>query len=147
MCTANIASMVHYHVRTEFCFLYFSQNTALEVQAEEAKDKVTRINNALDQNLEVQQLLRDELTKKNEEVAFHTTTIEGQDRQIAYLNAEIAAMKAKLTQCEQAEESSEELTQKLEQQVEQLQEVNQQLQLQVLLYYCALSQEELREPS
>lgn len=106
-------------------------NTALEVQAEDAKEKVSRINNALDQNLEVQQLLRDELTKKNEEMAFHTTTIEGQDRQIAYLNAEIAAMKAKLTQYDQAEESSEELTQKLQQQVEQLQEVNQQLQLQV----------------
>lgn len=110
---------------------YFIQNTALEVQAQDAKDKVGRVNNALDQNLEVQKLLRDELTKKNEEMSFHTTTIEGQDRQIAYLKAEIAAMKTKLTQHDQAEESSEEYIQRLQQQVEQLEEVNQQLQLQV----------------
>lgn len=101
------------------------------MQAEDAKDKVSRVNNALEQNLEVQKLLRDELTKNNEEISFHTTTIEGQDRQIAYLKAEIAAMKTKLTQYDQAEESSEEITQRLQQQVEQLQEVNQQLQLQV----------------
>lgn len=111
--------------------MYFTQNTVLEVQAQDAKDKAARINNALEQNLEVQKLLRDELTKNSEEIAFHNTTIDGQDRQIVYLNAEIAAMKTKLTQHDQAEESNEELTQRLQQQVEQLEEVNQQLQLQV----------------
>lgn len=111
--------------------LLHEENTVKEVQAQEAKDKATRITNALEQNLEVQKLLRDELTKSNEEIAFHTTTIDGQDRQIAYLNAEIAAMKSKLTQHDQAEENNEEVTQRLQQQVEQLEEVNEQLQLQV----------------
>lgn len=108
-----------------------TQNTALEVQAQDAKDKATRVNYALEQNVEVQKLLREELTKKSEEISFHNTTIDGQDRQIAYMKAEIAAMKSKIAQHDQAEESSEELTQRLQQRVEQLEEVNQQLQLQV----------------
>lgn len=136
--------MVSSFVRVKLFFMYFSQGTALEVQAEDAKDKVSRINNALEQNLEVQQLLRDELTKKNEELAFHTTTIDGQDRQIAYLKAEIAAMKTKLTQYDQAEESNEELTQRLQQQVEQLEEANQQLQLQVEYFMLIVSHAKIR---
>ncbi|KAK8392943.1 hypothetical protein O3P69_013161 [Scylla paramamosain] len=111
--------------------LLHEENTALEVQAQDAKDKATRVGYALEQNVEVQKLLREELTKKSEEISFHNTTIDGQDRQIAYMKAEIAAMKSKLAQHDQAEESNEELTQRLQQQVEQLEEVNQQLQLQV----------------
>ncbi|MPC16480.1 hypothetical protein E2C01_009306 [Portunus trituberculatus] len=111
--------------------LMHEENTALEVQAQDAKDKATRVNYALEQNVEVQKLLRDELTKKDEEISFHNTTIDGQDRQITYMKAEIAAMKSKLAQHDQAEESNEELTQRLQQRVEQLEEVNQQLQLQV----------------
>ncbi|KAG0716020.1 hypothetical protein GWK47_010601 [Chionoecetes opilio] len=107
------------------------ENTTLEVQAQDAKEKVVRSSNALEQNIEVQKLLEEELTKKNEELSFHTTTMNGQERQIAYLNAEIAAIKTKLVQHDQAEESSEELIQRQQQQVEQLQEINQQLHLQV----------------
>ena len=120
--------MIEYHQ------MYFTQNTAFDVQAQDAKDKAARINNALEQNLEVQKLLREELTKKSEDISFHTTTIDGQDRQIVYLNAEIAAMKSKLMQHDQAEENNEELTQRLQQQVEQLEEVNQQLHLQVTFF-------------
>lgn len=103
----------------------------MEVQLEDAKQKTARVNNALEQNLEMQKLLRDELVKKSEEISFNNTTIEGQERQIAYLKAEIAAMKTKLTQQDQAEEASVERVEELQNQVEQLQELNNQLQLQV----------------
>lgn len=123
----NIQTIV---VQYDSC-LFFPQSTALEVQVEDAKQKAARVNNALEQNLEMQKLLRDELVKKSEEISFNNTTIEGQERQIAYLKAEIAAMKTKLTQQDQAEEASLERVEDLQNQVEQLQELNNQLQLQV----------------
>ncbi|KAK3855554.1 hypothetical protein Pcinc_038050 [Petrolisthes cinctipes] len=122
----------------EECFSLREQNnllheegTALEVQAEDFKQKAARVSNVLEQNLEMQKLLRDELVKKSEEINFNNTTIEGQERQLAYLKAEIAAMKTKLTQYDQAEETSVERIEDLQNQVEQLQELNNQLQLQV----------------
>lgn len=89
----------------------------------------------MEQNIEMQNLLRDELMKKNEEISFHTTTIDGQERQLAYDKAEIAALKTKLAQQDQAGESSVKQTQELQAQADQLQEQNQHLQLQVLSIY------------
>lgn len=92
------------------------------------------MNTALEQNIEMQNLLRDELMKKSEEITFQTTTVDGQERQLTYMKAEVAALKTKLAQQDQAEESSIETTEELKLQVEQLQECNQQLQFQVVRY-------------
>ena len=111
--------------------LHFQQGTALEVKAEEAVEKASRLENTLEQNVEMQKLLQEELMKKSEDISFHKTTIEGQDRQMTYLKAEVAALKKKLSQQDQAEESILESTQALEAKVAQLQEQNKQLMLQV----------------
>ncbi|XP_068215969.1 golgin subfamily B member 1-like isoform X2 [Palaemon carinicauda] len=111
--------------------LLHEENTALEVKAEDAVEKASRLENTLDQNVEMQKLLQEEVMKKTEEINFHITTIDGQDRQMSYLKAEMAAIKAKLSQQDQAEESTLEITQKLEAEIEQLQERNHQLLMQV----------------
>lgn len=108
------------------------QNTAIEVQIADAKQKASRVSNALEQNIEMQNLLRDELLKKNEEISFRVSTMEDQERQMAYDKAEIAALKSKLAQQDQAGESTAKHSQELQAQVEQLRERNLHLQLQVL---------------
>ncbi|MDK2413706.1 hypothetical protein QHH03_31930, partial [Aphanizomenon sp. 202] len=42
----------------------------LEVKAEEAREKAKRFENAMEQNMEMQNLLRDELMKKSEEISW-----------------------------------------------------------------------------
>ncbi|XP_064097948.1 LOW QUALITY PROTEIN: golgin subfamily B member 1-like [Macrobrachium nipponense] len=111
--------------------LLHEENTALEVKTEDAIEKTSRLENTLEQNVEMQKLLQEELMKKSEEINFHTVTIEDNERQMTYLKAEMAALKAKLSQQDQAEESTLETTQKLEAEVEQLQERNHQLLMQV----------------
>lgn len=107
------------------------QNTALEVKAEEAREKAKRFENAMEQNMEMQNLLRDELMKKSEEISYLKTTLEAEDRKMAYMKAEMSAIKTKLMQQDQAERSSTQATEKLEAEVQQLQEQNQQLRSQV----------------
>lgn len=102
------------------------------MKAEEAREKAKRFENAMEQNMEMQNLLRDELMKKSEEISYLKTTLEAEDRKMAYMKAEMSAIKTKLMQQDQAERSSTQTTEKLEAQVQQLEEQNQQLRSQVV---------------
>lgn len=101
------------------------------MKAEEAREKAKRFENAMEQNMEMQNLLRDELMKKSEEISYLKTTLDAEDRKMAYMKAEMSAIKTKMMQQDQAERSSTQVSEELEAKVQQLQEQNQQLKSQV----------------
>lgn len=95
------------------------------------EETVERTKHSLDQEADIQDYLRNEIVTKSQQNDSLSTTINQQEQQLKYLKAEIAALKSKSSQQQQALEMLEPENEKLKETLESVQEQNRQLIKQV----------------
>lgn len=98
------------------------------------EETVERTKHSLDQEADIQDYLRNEIVTKSQQNDSLSTTVNEQEQQLKYLKAELASLKSKSSQQQQALEMLEPENEKLKKTLESVQEQNRQLSKQVCVY-------------